>query len=116
MTGLVGLLYRADWSRLSLTAEVSVLRDLDLDRSRHEDEVPAAGHEWEAATDQLGTDVRRSTLLIQPGRRYRVGGEAGAGGSEGTRSGPAIRTDGAGHVEADDGAEPPLPPMLRPSW
>jgi hypothetical protein len=116
MTDLVGLLYRADWSRLSLTAEVSIRRDLDLDRSRHEDEVPAAGHEWEAATDQLGSDVRRSTLLIQPGRRYRVQGEDVASGSDGNRSWTAIRTDGAWHIEADDGAEPPLPPMLRPSW
>ena len=43
MTDLVGLLYRADWSRLSLTAEVSVRRDLDLNRIRHEDEVPPPG-------------------------------------------------------------------------
>ena len=34
MTDLVGLLYRADWSRLSLAAEVSVRRDQDLDRAR----------------------------------------------------------------------------------
>jgi hypothetical protein len=31
---LVGLLYRADWTRLSLTAEVSVTRDRDLWQSR----------------------------------------------------------------------------------
>ena len=30
---LVSLLYRADWTRLSLTAEVSVTRDRDLYRS-----------------------------------------------------------------------------------
>jgi len=27
-----------------------------------------------------------------------------------------MRTDGAWDVEADDGAEPPLPPLLLPSW
>jgi hypothetical protein len=43
MTDLVGLLYRADWSRLSLTAEVSVRRDLDLNRIRYEDEIPPPG-------------------------------------------------------------------------
>jgi hypothetical protein len=34
MTDLVSLLYRADWTRLSLAAEVSVRHDLDLDRTR----------------------------------------------------------------------------------
>ena len=39
---LVSLLYRADWTRLSLTAEVSVTRDLDLWRSRFDDAPPRA--------------------------------------------------------------------------
>ena len=34
---LVSLLYRADWTRLSLTAEVNVTRDRDLWRSRYDD-------------------------------------------------------------------------------
>ena len=37
---LVGLLYRADWTRLSLGAEVSIIRDRDLWRSRFDDEPP----------------------------------------------------------------------------
>ena len=37
---LVGLLYRADWTRLSLAAEVSITRDRDLWRSRFDDEPP----------------------------------------------------------------------------
>jgi hypothetical protein len=115
MTDLVGLLYRADWSRLSLTAEVSVRRDLDLDRIRYEHEMPPPGEaegvppwqlfrdfsrrqraerEWEMATDQLGTEAHRSTLLIQPGRRYREQGEDFASGCDGERSWTAIRKDG----------------------
>ena len=116
MTDLVGLLYRADWSRLSLTAEVSVRRDLDLDRAQTEAAVAPPGHEWEMATDQLGTETHRSTLLIQPGRRYREQGEDVASGCDGDRSWTATRKDGGWDVEADDGPEPPLPPMLRPSW
>ena len=140
MTDLVGLLYRADWSRLSLTAEVSVRRDLDLDlnRIRYEDEISPPGEaegvpppwqlfrdfsrrqraerEWEMATDQLGTETHRSTLLIQPGRRYREQGEDFASGYDGDRSWTAIRKDGGWDVEADDGPESPRPPMLRPSW
>ena len=40
MSGLVSLLYRADWARLSLTAEVNVTRDRDLWRSRYDDGPP----------------------------------------------------------------------------
>jgi hypothetical protein len=138
MTDLVGLLYRADWSRLSLTAEVSVRRDLDLNRIRHEDDAPPPGEaegvpppwqlfrdfsgrlraerEWEMATDQFGTETQRSTLLIQPGRRYREQGEDVASGCDGDRSWTATRKDGGWNVEADDGPKSPLPPMLRPSW
>ena len=49
MTDLVGLLYRADWTRLSLAAEVSTRRDLDLDRSQYDDrrrERPGSGRVW----------------------------------------------------------------------
>ena len=87
------------------------------DRAQTEAAVAAAaGHEWEMATDQLGTETRRSTLLIQPGRRYREQGEDRAGGCDGDRSWLAIREGDGWNVEADDGPEPPLPPMLRPSW
>src|SRR5690242_19706017 len=116
MTDLVSLLYRADWTRLSLAAEVSVRRDLDLDRAQTEAAAAPPGHEWEMATDQLGTETRRSTLLIQPGRRYREQGEDRVGGCDGDRSWLAIREGDGWNVEADDGPEPPLPPMLRPSW
>ena len=37
---LVSLLYRADWTRLSLSAEVSVTRDRDLWRSPFDDGPP----------------------------------------------------------------------------
>ena len=129
MTDLVGLLYRADWTRLSLAAEVSVRRDLDLDPTRYgadgsspppwpgaPGKPPRAGHEWEMATDQLGTETRRSTLLIEPGRRYREQGDGRLSGCDGHRSWSAVRDGDSWKVEADDGPEPPLLPMLRPSW
>jgi hypothetical protein len=113
---LVRLLYRADWTRLSLAAEVSVRRDLDLDRAQSGTGVAPPGHEWEMATDQLGTETRRSTLLIWPGRRYREQGEDHLSGCDGNRSWSASREDGHWTVAADDRPEPPLPSMLRPSW
>jgi hypothetical protein len=125
MRDLVSLLYRADWTRLRLAAEVTASRDFDLDRTRYGADgappppflgAPRAGHVWEMATDQLGTRTDRSTLLIEPGRRYREQGEDRLSGCDGDRSWSAVRDGGGWKVEADDGPEPPWPPMLRPSW
>ena len=118
MTDLVGLLYRADWTRLSLTAEVRASHDLDLDRTRWGAGTPPpeARLAWEMATYQLGVESRRSTLLIQPGRRYREQAVSYVKGCDGNRSWLARRDGDDWNVEADDGLEPPLPSMLRPSW
>ena len=138
---LVSLLYRADWTRLSLAAEVSVTRDRDLWRSRFDDGPPLRassggqfgpwsapwfapwfgpprgltdedptvpwesrespeevdlggpqpdGREWEVATEVLGTESSRFTLLIAPGRRYREQGEGHLSGCDGERSWHAV--------------------------
>lgn len=175
MTGrnLVSLLYRADWTRLNLTAEVGVTRDRDLWRSRFGDEPPPRawsgrpfgpwsvpwfapwfgpprglgdpgmpgesgesseegevkrrcgrprglrrdGHEWERATEVLGTESRRFTLLVAPGRRYREQGEGYLSGCDGERAWRAEQDDGGWSVEAAGGPEPPPATMLlRPSW
>jgi hypothetical protein len=65
MTDLVGLLYRADWTRLSLAAEVSTSRDLDLDRTRYgaRAALPRAGREPRQRVR------RRPELVRGPGRR-----------------------------------------------
>ncbi len=194
---LVSLLYRADWTRLSLTAEVGVTRDRDLWRSRFDDEPPPRawdghrfglwpmpspvprfgpwpvpwsgrgsgpwpmpwsgrgsgpwpgpsrrleasgvpeewwespeserrcgrlraprrdGREWERATEVLGTELRRFTLLIARGRRYREQGEGHLSGCDGERAWCAERDDGAWYVETADRPEPPAARLLRPSW
>ncbi len=169
---LVSLLYRADRTRLSLTAEVNVTRDLDLWRSRFEDGPPPRawnggpfgpwsvpwfapwfgpprgladedpglpgtswasaepqrrfggppgprrdGDSWELATEVLGTESGRFTLLIAPGRRYREQGEGYLKGCDGERSWYAVVADGGWSVEAADGPEPPpAARLLRPSW
>ena len=169
---LVSLLYRADWTRLSLTAEVGVTLDLDLWRSRFDGKPPRAwsgrpfgpwsvpwlapwfgsprglghpggpgesweppekgevkrrfggprrprkdGREWERATEVLGTESRRSTLLVAPGRRYREQGEGHLSGCDGERAWRAEQDDGGWSVEAADGPEPPpAARLLRPSW
>ena len=170
---LVSLLYRADWTRLSLTAEVGVTRDLDLWRSRFDGEPPPRawggtqfgpwsvpwsapwfgplrgletsgmpgeswespeegeaerrfggprrprrdGRAWERATEVLGTESRRFTLRVAPGRRYREQGEGHLSGSDGERAWRAEQDDGGWSVEAAGGPEPPLTArLLRPSW
>src|SRR5712675_3143423 len=117
MTDLVGLLYRANWTRLSLAAEVSTRRDLD--RSQYDDrrrERPGSGRVWEMATDTLGTETDRSTLLIVPGGRYREQGHGYLGGCDGNRSWRATESSDRWTVDETGGPEPPMPPMLRPSW
>jgi hypothetical protein len=126
MRDLVSLLYGADWTRLRLAAEVTASRDPDLGRTRYGTDAPpflgapgkppGAGRVWEMATDQPGTRTDRSTLLIEPGRRYREQGGDHLSGCDGDRSWFAVRDDGGWKVEAAAGPEPPLPPMLRPSW
>jgi hypothetical protein len=164
---LIGLLYRADWTRLSLAAEMSVTRDRDLWRSRFDDGPPPRarawgqfgpwsmpwfapwfgpprglrdedpgvpwqswespeeadlgepqpdGREWELATEVLGTESRRFTLVIAPGRRYREQGDGHLSGCDGKRSWHAVPDDGGWSVEAGGPEVPPAARLLRPSW
>src|SRR5580658_5610489 len=136
---LVVLLYRADWTRLSLAAEVSHTIDHDLDALRsetggpgtaalwgppHGPRGPVAGSgrrarptedKWEAATDLQGTETSRSTLLIAPGGRCRYQGDGFASGCDGDRSWQEFEEEGR-LVELTGGPRPPLATLLRPSW
>ena len=120
MRDLVSLLYRADWTRLRLAADVTTSRNFDLDQTADGRPPflggPRAGRVWTMATDQPGTSTDRSTLLIEPGRRYREQGEDHISGCDGDRSWSAVREGDGWKVEASDGPEPPLLSMLRPSW
>jgi hypothetical protein len=135
---LVVLLYRADWTRLSLAAEVSHTIDHDLEARRPEagmsltgtptrprgPDGPVAGsgrparptgNEWEAATDLQGTETSRSTLLVAPGGRCRYQGAGFASGCDGDRSWQEFEQEGR-LVEMTGGPRPPLATLLRPSW
>ena len=97
MAGLpevIGLLYRADWTRLSLSAEVRFEQDGDLAR-RRENAVRAEGvrrmgfrpgspamREVEQEPDAERDVYHRwhAALLIAPGRRYRLEYEGDHGG------------------------------------
>jgi hypothetical protein len=133
---LVTLLYRADWTRLSLAAEVSSVVDHDLAALRSETGVPGAesppgahgphpgsgwrgrptGHEWAVATDLQGTESSRSTLLVAPGRRYRHQEDGFIRGCDGDRSWQELEDDRGWMAELSGDPRPPLRTLLRPSW
>ena len=74
------------------------------------------GREWELATEVLGTESSRFTLLIAPGRRYREQGEGYLDGCDGERSWHAVEADGGWSVEAAGPEPPPMARLFRPSW
>jgi len=132
---VIGLLYRADWTRLSLSAEVRFERDGDLARRREKaimtEMARLIGYEpgaWggrsvddEPSLEPEGYHRWRADLLIAPGGRYRLdyGGEYG-GRTEG-RDGEQVWTIASAaaeippsHAPGSDG-EPPVPDLFRPA-
>ena len=135
---VIGLLYRADWTRLSLSAAVRSERDGDLAlrllramrpsgfrpgptmRLRPD---PGGGPPiMEDVPDEElgGYHYGQAELLIAPGGRYRLehGEETGRiDGSDGVRGWTWWRASLAPppSLKIDIGEEPPLPELLRPS-
>src|SRR5580700_7283894 len=144
MAGLpevIGLLYRADWTRLSLSAEVRSETDRNLlpplspdEPSRWYRPRPAQTQEeewsrWHRAWPAQQQDGRyswRGTLLIGPGGRWRLEGsvpvrDAGGGAAEGYEgergwSWRPSATDGPPPLPVKvNGSYPPVPELLCPS-
>jgi outer membrane lipoprotein-sorting protein len=132
LPGVIGLLYRADWTGLSLSAEVRFARNGDLAR-RREAAVRAESmrrlglrpgpHDSlvrEQEPDGRG-DRWRAALLIAPGRRYRLeyDGEHGgqADGSDGEQAWTLRPPDAAPlpppGIEVVSGL--PVPALFRPA-
>jgi hypothetical protein len=121
VSDVVRLLHRADWTRLSLAAEVNIGIDPVLSWKRAQ----AARPPWQLRNTPEpegpgGFRSRRLRLLIAPGRRYREEDEDSGwvAGCDGER-----RWDqgGPGQPGAQDPAEmsgdpvPPLPALLCPA-
>jgi hypothetical protein len=99
---LVGLLYRADWTQLSLAAGVVKRTGAQPDDER-------------AARRIAGR------LVIAPGRRYRVETADGEGhsrlyGSNGRQSWIRPGPDDGPQARMFGGPRAPFPTLLRPSW
>src|ERR1700678_1291928 len=108
---LIGLLYRADWTRLSLSAELRSETDRNLlPRPPRENQPQGRWYRgWPAQQQDNGRYVRRGALLIGPGGRWRLecpvpgqGAEAEAAeGNDGER--------GWSWRPPEVGGPPPLP-------
>jgi len=100
LASVIALLYRADWTRLSLAGQVAGSDDTAssvIIRRSTDAAMPASA----------GTD----TLRVAPGGRYRRDGALLSAGSDGTRAwqlspGP----------DAEDAGGPPFATLLCPSW
>ena len=120
MAGLpevIGLLYRADWTRLSLSAELRSETDREplprLSRDRRGSRWYRA---WPAERQDNGRYVGRGALLIGPGGRWRLecpvpGGGAGAEAAEGHDG-----ERGWSWRPPEMGGPPPLPVKVRAAY
>ncbi len=124
---LVAALYRADWTRLSLSARATVWSDREARRRLFERAMAERARDLGPGArllrppgDHLGTGPRRPTtevrFLLAPGGRYRVGGgdHDPATVCDG-RSQWAIHS-GMAHRLPDEVRRPPLRGLLAPRW
>ena len=129
MAGLpevIGLLYRADWTRLSLSAELRSETDREPLPRLSRDERSRWFRAWPMQRQDNGRYAGRGALLIGPGGRWRLecpvpgrvaGGEA-AEGNDGERgwSWRPPEMGGPPPLPAKvGGAYPPVPELLCPS-
>jgi hypothetical protein len=128
VSDVVGLLHRADWTRLSLAAEVNTGIDPGLSWKSTQ----AARPPWQAAMPSWlhrdtpepegldGFRSRRRKLLIAPGRRYREEDEdsgwiSGCDGERRWDQGGPGEPGAADPEEMSGDPVAPLPALLRPA-
>jgi hypothetical protein len=130
---LVGLLYRADWARLSLTGTVRGSGQFPATSSGERwwsgsfgqgvrpgsfsvPDPPPAPPDWMMAADRPETE---STLTLAPGKRYRLATEDGSRvlGCDGERVWQWLADVPSGErVTFERKPQPPVPGLLAPAW
>ncbi|MCW2931652.1 MAG: hypothetical protein JWM19_2614 [Actinomycetia bacterium] len=108
---VVALLYRADWTRLSLSGQVRGSDDalsmvILLTETVRSTPPPVTA---EAPADTV-------TLRVAPGRRYRRDDPLLSAGSDGTRGWQWFPASQAGQSRLTSSTAPPYPTLLCPSW
>lgn len=118
--GIVALLYRADWRRLSLSGEVHgrrpPLMSLLAGEPRPGGPVPPPFPPFRPPSGSSAeTDM---TLLVAPGRRYRVASPDGAvWGCDGERGWASLgELPPGGEIRLWGDLNSPFPELLEPSW
>jgi hypothetical protein len=118
---LIALLYRADWTRLSLSGEVYGIDErllstiMPIHTHMADSGEPFPPPEFGAARPNV------TRLLLAPGRRYREDSADGpfTAGSDGERAWIRVEEPLSGpedEVRFSGGPEPPFPALLCPSW
>jgi hypothetical protein len=116
---LIALLYRADWTRLSLSGEVSGIDEALLTMITHlsaDGPFPPFPPFPPPGFGAPGPHLTR--LLVAPGRRYRKDGPDGhfAQGCDGEQIWQWWLHPPPGDVQLSGSPEPPFPTLLCPSW
>jgi outer membrane lipoprotein-sorting protein len=118
---VIGLLHRADWTRLSLSAEVRFECDRNLLHRRMSARVPAFYRNigTRARTRVRSSPSDRAALLIAPGARYRLerqGEDELIQGSDGQRRWVSWWPRSSDHppVESAFGHDRPVPGLFSP--
>ena len=107
---MIGLLYRADWTRLSLSAELRSETDREpLPRLSRERRGPAGSAAWPGQRQDNGRYVGRGALLIGPGGRWRLECPVPGRGAEGQAAEGNDGEHGWSWRPPERGGPPPLP-------
>jgi hypothetical protein len=118
LPNLIGLLHRADWTRLSLSAELRSETDRNLlPRPRRENQPQALWYRaWPAQQQDNGRYVRRGALLIGPGGRWRLEGPVPGQDAEGEAGEGNDGERGWSSRPPEMDAPPPLPVQMGAAY
>ena len=113
---VIGLLYRADWTRLSLSAELRSETDRELLPRLSREEPPRWYRAWPAQNQDDGRCAWRGALLIGPGGRWRLEGSIPGQGAEGEAAEGNDGERGWSWRPSATGGPPPLPVEVNGSY
>ena len=112
MAGLpevIGLLYRSDWTRLSLSAELRSETDREPLPHRSREERSRWFRAWPGQRQDNGRHVGRGALLIGPGGRWRLECSVPGRGADGEAAQGNDGERGWSWRPPEVGGPPPLP-------
>jgi len=114
---LIGLLYRADWTRLSLSAELRSETDREpLPRLSRDWRGSRWYRAWPAERQDNGRYVGRGALLIGPGGRWRLECSVPGRGAEGEAAEGNDGERGWSWRPPEGGGPPPLPVKVAAAY